>query len=284
MDFRPVIIIGAPRSGTNLLRDLLTSLPGATTWPCDEINPIWRHGNRSFASDEIPREAATREVRALVRGRFERIAGPDTTHVIEKTCANALRVPFVDAILPEAHYVHIVRDGRDAVVSMMERWTGSASLAYLLRKARFVPATDVPFYAWRFVRARLSRLARADRALSTWGPRFAGIDEMVTTEPLGHVCAEQWRRCVKLAADALERLPAERVTGARYEALVESPRTEVSRIATRVGLGEPGRESRIDAAGVHARSVGRWTADADTVRSLVPRLEPELTRFGYGSD
>jgi len=33
-----IIIVGAPRSGTNMLRDVLTSFDGVCTWPCDEIN------------------------------------------------------------------------------------------------------------------------------------------------------------------------------------------------------------------------------------------------------
>ena len=48
-----IIIIGAPRSGTNMLRDVLTALPGFETWPCDEINLAWRHGNRALPSDEL---------------------------------------------------------------------------------------------------------------------------------------------------------------------------------------------------------------------------------------
>ena len=53
-----VVIIGAPRSGTNMLRDILSTFEGVATWPCDEINYIWRHGNMSYPSDEIPRELA----------------------------------------------------------------------------------------------------------------------------------------------------------------------------------------------------------------------------------
>jgi hypothetical protein len=34
----------APCSGANMLRDVLTLLPGVATWPCDEINYTWRHG------------------------------------------------------------------------------------------------------------------------------------------------------------------------------------------------------------------------------------------------
>ena len=54
-----LVIIGAPRSGTNMLRDVLTSFDGIGTWPCDEINYIWRHGNVRYPSDEIPADRAT---------------------------------------------------------------------------------------------------------------------------------------------------------------------------------------------------------------------------------
>jgi len=58
-NLKPIIIIGAARSGTNILRDTLTQLPSITTWSCDEINYIWRHGNINYPSDEFPVELAT---------------------------------------------------------------------------------------------------------------------------------------------------------------------------------------------------------------------------------
>ncbi len=72
-DFNPVIIIGAPRSGTNMLRDVLTSFEKIGTWPCDEINYIWRHGNVRYPSDEIPRERATEPVKNYIRQHFQKI-------------------------------------------------------------------------------------------------------------------------------------------------------------------------------------------------------------------
>ena len=40
-DFQsPLIIIGAARSGTNIVRDTLVHVPGWKTWNCDEINLI----------------------------------------------------------------------------------------------------------------------------------------------------------------------------------------------------------------------------------------------------
>lgn len=115
LPFHPLVIIGAGRSGTNVLRDTLVRLDGFATWPCDEINPIWRHGNLGYPDDQIPASRATPAVRQFIRKAFLRIwqeqSRPD--FVVEKTCANALRVPFVSAVLPEARFIHIVRDGYD---------------------------------------------------------------------------------------------------------------------------------------------------------------------------
>ena len=63
-DWSPLVIVGAPRTGTNLLRDLLTQLPGYGTWPCDEINYIWRHGNATHPRQPVHRfdQSATHRV------------------------------------------------------------------------------------------------------------------------------------------------------------------------------------------------------------------------------
>lgn len=284
MAFVPIVIIGAPRSGTNLLRDLLTSPREAVTWSCDEINGIWRHGNRSYLSDELPRDAATAAVRRYVRRRFQGIATPESTYVVEKTCANCLRVAFVDAILPEARYVHIVRDGRDAVLSIMDRWTGSTHLGYVLRKSRFVPATDLPHYAWRFVRSRLARFGRRDRAVGSWGPSFAGMSEMARSEPLFRVCAEQWRRCVDLASQGLTEISPDRVVSVRYESLVDDPGEEMDRIARSLDLPPPSAGWGAATDRVHTRSVGRRDRAVERVRAITPLIERELRMLGYGID
>ena len=133
MSRKDVIIIGAPRSGTNMLRDVLTSLEGIETWPCDEINYIWRHGNVGYPSDEIPAEMATRKVQSYIRKKFDSIA--DKTHaeiIVEKTCANSLRVPFVDRLLPDAKYIFIYRDGVDATGSDRRFTMGAAKQPVVL--------------------------------------------------------------------------------------------------------------------------------------------------------
>ena len=119
-----VIIIGAPRSGTNILRDCLISIDGIASWPCDEINYIWRHGNINFPSDALPAERATQKVKEYIRKQFGKIQKQTGGNVIiEKTCANSLRVPFVRAVFPDAKFIFISRNGLDAIGSAKIRWS-----------------------------------------------------------------------------------------------------------------------------------------------------------------
>ena len=125
----PVIIIGAGRSGTNMLRDLLAQLPQFSTWPCDEINYIWRHGNRGFATDEFAREMADDKTARYIRKQFQKFAAKHPgTSVVEKTCANSLRCGFIHQIFPEARFIHIMRDGRDVAASAALRWNAKLDI------------------------------------------------------------------------------------------------------------------------------------------------------------
>ena len=72
MPFTPVLIVGAGRSGTNALRDALTTLQDFKTWPCDEIDAIWRYGNLTVTHDELGVEHATPSIRNYIRKAFFR--------------------------------------------------------------------------------------------------------------------------------------------------------------------------------------------------------------------
>jgi hypothetical protein len=99
---------------------------------------------RSIPYDELGPEQATPAVVRHMRGRFEDVArGSGAATVVEKTCANSLRVAFVNRILPEARYLFIVRDGRDAAASAVERFSAPLDWRYTLRKLRYAPAADL---------------------------------------------------------------------------------------------------------------------------------------------
>ena len=282
--YHPLVIIGAPRSGTNILRDVLTKFSGVATWPCDEINYIWRHGNLHYPSDEFSADLARPKIREYIRRQFDWVARRyDADVVVEKTCANSLRVPFVQRVVPEARYVFIRRDGLDAVGSAMARWKAPLDIPYLARKACFVPPTDLPWYAARYLGTRLHRLLSREGRVGLWGPQLDDMEQLLAERPLDEVCALQWQRCVEKSADALAEIGPERYIEVAYEDFVQDPTYEIDRVASFAGIEAHADASQRAVAGVRSSSSGkgRATLDEEALERLQALVRSTLHRYGY---
>jgi hypothetical protein len=233
LTFRPVIIIGAARSGTNMLRDVLAQHPSSMTWPCDEIPYIWRYGNARFPTDEFPESFATEKVRKYIRQQAVSVAeGKNINILVEKTCANSLRIPYVHKIFPEACFLVIYRNSYDVVASAMKRWTASLDLSYTFEKARFVPIADAPYYSFSFVANRIKQVFSRDRRLSSWGPKFDGMDTALKNYKLEEVCALQWQSCVQATKRDIKGLPQSKIFEIQYEDFVQSPVDKLQQLSS----------------------------------------------------
>ena len=251
MKYNTIIIIGAPRSGTNMLRDILSQLDEVGTWPCDEINYIWRHGNIHEDSDEFHPNLATPNVQKYIQGQFNKLAkNGQLKWVVEKTCANSLRVPFIDRVIPKAKYIFIYRNGLDALASANLRWSADLDIPYLLKKIRYVPPADLPFYGLRYFWNRIYRLISRDKRLAFWGPQLSNMTELLERYNLNQVCALQWERCVVKSDEAFRQMDPERVVRVSYEDLVSRPIEELERICKHIGI--PVDREKIKGKGKHS--------------------------------
>ncbi|GGY10176.1 hypothetical protein GCM10007160_41710 [Litchfieldella qijiaojingensis] len=282
--YSPVLIIGAPRSGTNMLRDVLCELEGVATWPCDEINYIWRHGNVRYPSDEIPSERATPAIQAYVKKQFVWVAKRyQASTVVEKTCANSLRVPFVDRAVPDAKYIYICRDGIDTTGSAKLRWTAKLDIPYLFEKVRFVPLADLPYYGTRYLWSRVYRLFSREKRLAFWGPALDGMDDILERHSLNEVCALQWQRCVENAEAAFAEMPDDKVIRIRYEDFVRQPKQELTKVLDFIGVRASDDQVANAVAGVSSKSIGKGRASLsdDEVARLDALVGETLERYGY---
>ena len=117
---RPIIIVGAPRSGTTLLGNILRRHSALAYLV--EPRLTWRYGN-DRRSDALRPEHAGDKVRQHIRAAFaEAVRQADRDRLLEKTPSNSLRMGFVDRVLPGCQFVHIVRDGVESVLSIRGYW------------------------------------------------------------------------------------------------------------------------------------------------------------------
>lgn len=289
LPFRPVFIIGAGRSGTNILRDAICALPGFATWPCDEINPIMRHGNIGMSHDRFTAQQATPAVARFIRAAFTREwkRQGKPAYVVEKTCANSLRVEFLNAIFPEALFIHLYRHGGDVIASARKRWRGEMelpSLPYYWAKIRFTPLIDLPIYGWRFVRSRFRKALGKAEHMSAWGPMSPAMLKLDQDASLEEICTRQWVDCVTTASGDLAQLDQQRVFPLAYEEFVTKPADTLEAIARFAGANVSQSELASAAANVRTSSVGKGASVLEGCEPAIRDMaQPVLLQLGYSS-
>ncbi len=277
---RHVVIVGAARSGTKILRDTLAAATGGGVVPYD-IGFVWRVG-QSPPDDVLDPATATPRRRRFITGYLERYAAGEPRAVIEKTVGNTLRVPFVSAVLPGAAYVHLLRDGVDVAESTMRQWSAPADARYLRDKVRHFPLRLAPTYGRAYALSLLRRRLKADARVASWGPRYPGIDRDLRDAGLLTVCARQWRASVTTARRDFADLGLP-VLEVRYEDLVARPAAVLSDVADFCDL--PSDVGSLEAASrriVPGRSgVGAASLEASELSALDTEIGDLLEELGY---
>lgn len=135
---RAIFLIGAPRSGTTWLQQLLALHPSIATAGemhvfCEGVGTLFdnHEGTDRYSglSGWVTRPELVTLVRALVDGLMLRLrdtSRPAATHVLDKTPNHVPYAARLAETYPDAAYVHIIRDGRAAAASAQRLWSHSA--------------------------------------------------------------------------------------------------------------------------------------------------------------
>lgn len=242
---RLAFVVGSPRSGTSFTGSALGSQPG---WVDLGEVPMLKAAVPGLV-DLSPEEQARavrrilQRVRTLgfVRGLRGVEQNPETSYVL----AGALQA------YPRASAVHVIRDGRDVVCSLLERgWLRTDHAAQ--DDARQPYGAHARFWVEPERRTEFEQASEARRA--AWA----------------------WRRYVTAA----QAVP-ERTVELRYEALVADPDAEAHRLSDALD-SDPVPLKRAFAE-VRDRSVGRWKRDLtpEQLAEVESEAGPLLAELGY---
>ena len=220
---RPVFIVAAPRSGSTLLFETL------------EVNrELWSIGDESHKHFEsiaslrpsgknpsncLTAEMATQDVKETLLNSFvadlvnadgkpfselTTLSRPGEIRFLEKTPKNALRIPFLLKVFPDARFIFLYRDARQNMSSLLETW----------RSGKWVTYPKLP--GWQ-----------PDKP---WSHLLFPGWQKLTNSTLAEIVAQQWLVTNQTILDELQQLPAERWCSVEYDSLLANTGEELQRL------------------------------------------------------
>ncbi|MDR3419178.1 MAG: sulfotransferase [Nevskia sp.] len=268
---RPLLIVAAPRSGSTLLFETLAQAPGLYT-PGGETHGVVEglpqlrplapgvDSNRLTQAhvDATVRQHIHAALAGLLRDRDGGPAGVDGARFLEKTPKNALRIPFFDALFPDAQFLFLWRDPHENISSIMEAWRSGGWIMYPQ-----LPGWDGP-----------------------WSMLLPPGWQSLRGAPLEEVAAFQWARTNEVVLDDLARLPSERWMALNYADFLGDPAAAVRRVCDFAGLEFDERLAAylqrplpLSAYTLTPPAADKWRTNEAAITPLLPRLQEVAARL-----
>jgi hypothetical protein len=240
-----VFVVGSPRSGTTFVGNALGSQPGFVD--LGEV-PMLKAAVPRLVGRPVEQQA--REVRRLIQvirhlGIVHGLRGveqnPETSYVLQGALS----------AYPAATAVHVIRDGRDVVCSLLERgWLGAGRAGS--DDANQAYGAYARFWVEPARQREFEEASEATRA--AWA----------------------WRSYVTAARGAPDR-----TIELRYESLVADPEGEARRVAQALDTDHGPLAAAFGE--VHANSIGRWRKELtpEQIADVEAEAGPLLAELGY---
>lgn len=259
---KPIFIFGSPRSGTTFLGLCIAELPEISY----HFEPVL---TKAAARYVYTNQWSKGQAKAFYRSVYSwllRIHFNGDLRFAEKTPRNSFILPFLYEAFPDARFIHIIRDGRDASISLAKR----------------------PWY-----RNDMQGSGAKEPGGYPFGPKARfwvepdRVEEFETTNDV-HRCMWLWRRYLEGATEGIAQLPVEQYHELRYEDLVINHQKESERLLNFLEITNPSSRSKFFefvAQKAKADSVGRWQAELS--EEQLQQLEKEayewLRKLGYSA-
>jgi Sulfotransferase domain len=234
---RLVFVVGCPRSGTTFVGRAIGGLPGFVDF--GEVTP-WKAA--------LPNDPSAPELRTILE-RIRRIGLAWGLRGVEQTPETAHVLAAALAAYPQALSVHVLRDGRDVVCSLLERGWLNADQAGT-DDARLPYGSQPRFWVEPERREEFAQVSDARR------------------------CAWAWRRYVGAARAANA---GDRMLEIRYESLA----TVADQLAEFLGVNATSAHRAVDR--FRDSSIGRWRRELtpEQLDDVEAEAGPLLAELGY---
>jgi len=271
----PVFLVGCSRAGTTVTYETLAASRELISigYELPQLwDGFWGPAHNGWDSEAAGAEHARPAHRqAFFRFFYSRVG---KGRILDKTCVNILRIPYLVTLFPEAHFIYLYRDGRSNVSSLIDGWENDAHFGL----TQFLGPSPVP-------------VAIDGGRFTEWSFFLPPGWRDHNTASLEEVCAWQWIKANELGLEARAQVPEPQWTEIRYEDLLDRPEAVFERVFARLGLTFDRRMREICISlAQRPTSLVSGTPDRDKwkkrnqarVERVVERLRPMQQRLGYG--
>jgi len=296
---RPLVILGAPRSGTTMLFQALSTHPDLWSLYRESQAIINAHFPTAMVPggsvlvgagdvDDATAEAMQREffdavgnAEAAVRGlgravpliarvRLSKLLTRLGSHqkvapirIVEKTPDNCFRIQMIERVFPDAQFIYVVRDPRGSIASIYRGWTEES------RFQRFELPPDFTIRGY-------------DGKDWCFGlpPDWERLDGCSVME----ICAHQWRLYNEYCRRDLPTDPG-RVLRVRYEDMADNPGPVLKEVARWADLDPDPIErysEKLPVVNTWSKpSSDKWRRVEQELSGVLPLVAGESERLGY---
>ncbi len=264
---RPLIILCAPRSGSTLLFERLSACSpdwytvGHESHVQFERIPALQPAQRGFDSNVLNASDATPEVAADLRARFlsaardregrPAAAADGALRLLEKTPKNALRVPFLRSVFPDARFLYLWREPEECLASLMEGW----------QSGKFVTYSDLPGWPgppWSYLLV----------------PGWRGL----AGRPLEEIVAAQWRMTQERLLRDLADIAPEGIRAINFADFLARPEASLRAICNFAGVTfdrPPPVDLPFSLHTITAPAPDKWRQQEDKLAPLASRADAD---------
>jgi hypothetical protein len=260
---RPVFIVGCGRSGTTILGETLAVHTSVTY--LNEHRQLWadaypatdvwseRARERGGRLDLSESTCTPEQSRRLTVNFYCETFVTGRPRLFEKLPINSFRLPFIDAVFPDALFVHLLRNGLEV----------ARSIERMPKESLWYGHDD---YKWKLLEDYAGR-----------SERYGDLPALCDTARRRGLL--EWRMSVEAAVEFLDALPAERHVSLTYEELLDRPVEVVRRIEEFAGLAPSKAVHEFAEANLQRRSP---RIDVTHLSDVEERLAGDLMRrLGY---
>ncbi len=256
---RPIFLIGPARSGTTFLGKCLATLPEVSY----HFEPVITKAAARYVYEGIWSFRKAKFFYRQVYSWLMRIHLDGDLRFAEKTPNNCFLVSFLHKAFPDAQFIHIIRDGRDAALSHSKK----------------------PWF-----QAAFAGSGKREPGGYLYGP-YAQFwveqerkEEFETTSDI-HRCIWAWRRFTESVLEQATNLPASQYYELRYEALVTNPKEEAGRLLKYLGIEDSLSHRLFHKAVARAEpnSLGGWQRElsSEQLEQIGKEAGLLLRKLGY---